>query len=349
MPLVFQYNKRDLPQVLEVEALDRALNARRVEVVPAVAVRGEGVLETFGAILARTVQDLASRYAILDVKEGAPARQWAEQALLELFGRTRLSFDPQGLARHAADAAGRAGPGARRVGADAPVRRRRPPPATPSSGWRRRPRRPRRPPRRGPRREGERARRDLRRGLGPARAPRSPSCARSATSRASASRTCARPWRRAGPARRHAARGGARARARAHGPHRGRRARGASGSRSAGQPPRAASLLGLEPDPVLGLSRGPAPRLGDAPARREAGLRLRRGEPRPRRRRSTGRAALRGPPRRSLPHPGGLQGLGVFYYGPDTARPGPEAPRAPRRDPARPLRRRSSSSPRSAP
>ena len=26
MPLVFQYNKRDLPQVLEIEVLDRALN-----------------------------------------------------------------------------------------------------------------------------------------------------------------------------------------------------------------------------------------------------------------------------------------------------------------------------------
>ena len=94
MPLVFQYNKRDLPQVLEIEALDRALNGRRAEVIPAVAVRGEGVLETFGSILARTVQDLASRYAILDVKEGAPAKQWAEQALMELFGRTHLSFDP---------------------------------------------------------------------------------------------------------------------------------------------------------------------------------------------------------------------------------------------------------------
>src|SRR5512139_2469046 len=93
MPLVFQYNKRDLPQVLEIEALDRALNGRKADVVPAVAVRGEGVLETFGTILARTVQDLASRYAILDVKEGAPSRQWAEQALMELFGRTRLVFD----------------------------------------------------------------------------------------------------------------------------------------------------------------------------------------------------------------------------------------------------------------
>ena len=94
MPLVFQYNKRDLPQVLEVEALDRALNTRRVDAIPAVAVRGEGVLETFIAALARTVQDLARRYAILDVKEGAPARQWAEQAARELFGTSRLSLEP---------------------------------------------------------------------------------------------------------------------------------------------------------------------------------------------------------------------------------------------------------------
>jgi signal recognition particle receptor subunit beta len=101
MPLVFQYNKRDLPQVLEIEALDRALNARKAEVVPAVAVRGEGVLETLGAILARTAEDLASRYAVLDVKEGAPARQWAEQALLELFGRTRLSPEPAAPSRGA--------------------------------------------------------------------------------------------------------------------------------------------------------------------------------------------------------------------------------------------------------
>src|SRR3972149_700304 len=92
MPLVFQYNKRDLPQVLEVEALDRALNTRRVDAIPAVAVRGEGVLETFIAALARTVQDLARRYAILDVKEGAPARQWAGQAARELFGTSRLSL-----------------------------------------------------------------------------------------------------------------------------------------------------------------------------------------------------------------------------------------------------------------
>ncbi len=94
MPLVFQYNKRDLPQVLETEALDRGLNRRHAEAIPAVAIRGEGVVETFIAALALTVQDLATRYAILDVKEGLPARQWAEETARDLFGTTSLSFAP---------------------------------------------------------------------------------------------------------------------------------------------------------------------------------------------------------------------------------------------------------------
>ncbi len=93
MPLVFQYNKRDLPEILEIDALDRSLNARQAEAIPAVAIRGEGVLETFTAILAHTVADMARRYAILNVKEGTPIRQWAEQTVLELFGTSRLGRD----------------------------------------------------------------------------------------------------------------------------------------------------------------------------------------------------------------------------------------------------------------
>ncbi len=95
MPLVFQYNKRDLPKVLETEAPDRGLNRRHVDSFPAVAIRGEGVLETFIAALAVTVQDLANRYAILDIKDGLPARQWAEETTAELFGATGLSFEPE--------------------------------------------------------------------------------------------------------------------------------------------------------------------------------------------------------------------------------------------------------------
>ena len=66
IPLVFQYNKRDLPEVMEIEALERGINSRRVAHLPAVAVRGEGVLETFGTIVRLTLEDLAKACA----KEG---------------------------------------------------------------------------------------------------------------------------------------------------------------------------------------------------------------------------------------------------------------------------------------
>ena len=59
LPLVLQYNKRDLPEVTPIEFMDRTLNARKVPAIPAVAVRGEGVLETFASILTATMEDLA--------------------------------------------------------------------------------------------------------------------------------------------------------------------------------------------------------------------------------------------------------------------------------------------------
>jgi hypothetical protein len=76
---------------MDIEFMDRALNARKVDSIPAVAVRGEGVLETFSAILMRTVQDLAKRYAILETTRGQPAWQWTQQAVLSMFGTGTLS------------------------------------------------------------------------------------------------------------------------------------------------------------------------------------------------------------------------------------------------------------------
>ena len=93
MPLVFQYNKRDLPQVSEMEILDRALNGRKTDSIPAVAVKGEGVLETFSAILMRTIQDLSKRYSILETKDGRPAWQWTQQTVLGMFGTNSLGAE----------------------------------------------------------------------------------------------------------------------------------------------------------------------------------------------------------------------------------------------------------------
>jgi mutual gliding-motility protein MglA len=97
MPLVLQYNKRDLPEVTPVDYMDRALNARRVDAVPAVAVRGEGVLETFSAILLRTMQDLGQRYQIIEQKKGQNVQQWTHQTIVGVFGTTSLAIEPNPL------------------------------------------------------------------------------------------------------------------------------------------------------------------------------------------------------------------------------------------------------------
>lgn len=50
VPLVMQYNKRDLPGALSVAELDAKLNDRKVAVIEAVAVDGIGVYETLSLV-----------------------------------------------------------------------------------------------------------------------------------------------------------------------------------------------------------------------------------------------------------------------------------------------------------
>jgi signal recognition particle receptor subunit beta len=340
MPLVFQYNKRDLPQVLEIEALDRALNGRRAKVIPAVAVRGEGVLETFGAVLARTVQDLANRYAILDVKEGAPARQWADQALMELFGRTRLVFDSQ------ASAATRPMPRVESVPSPLPPAAPRPPAAAPAPA----PSPP--PPPAPPPAPPVATHTVVRVSPPPALAEEGPRAAGTDARANELVETYAEASAQLGSAltelreERDVARqrlddlrkvmaaaqdllGGTPLEA-ALEPVLTRMAGIAGVAHAAlwvpqpGMPPRAATLLGLQGDPVLAspaalrhvsesAARGMKPAFAFAADDLDLGRALDHPEHR--------FAALLAVPFRT---PGGLQGLGVFYYGPDTARPGPD-------------------------
>jgi signal recognition particle receptor subunit beta len=316
MPLVLQYNKRDLPQVLEVEALDRALNARHTDVVPAVAVRGEGVLETFGIILARTVQDLANRYAILDVKEAAPAKQWADQALVDLFGKLRLGPEPAeapaaragaAAAPPAAAAAAAAGAG---TGGHHVVRVAPPPPPEEARG------------------SGAEA-----------KASELIETYAEASSQLGAALTELREERDVARQRLDDLRRtmtaaqellGGKTLDAALEPVLARMARIAGVDHATfwvpqpEQPPRAAALLGLSSEPVLAspsalrhvienAARGTKPAFAFAAENLDLGQALDRPE---------GRfAALLAVPFRT---PAGLQGLGVFYYGADTARPGPE-------------------------
>ena len=50
IPLIIQYNKRDLPDILDVADLDSALNERKVPTFSASAFRGTGVVETLKAV-----------------------------------------------------------------------------------------------------------------------------------------------------------------------------------------------------------------------------------------------------------------------------------------------------------
>lgn len=61
MPFVLQYNKRDLPNVVSIEDLQRALNTRNVPWFGAVASTGVGVFETLKAIAKMVLQELKKR------------------------------------------------------------------------------------------------------------------------------------------------------------------------------------------------------------------------------------------------------------------------------------------------
>jgi signal recognition particle receptor subunit beta len=61
MPIVIQYNKRDLPDILSVEAMEEALGFSAYRQVEAVASEGRGVTETFKLISKLTFLDLLRR------------------------------------------------------------------------------------------------------------------------------------------------------------------------------------------------------------------------------------------------------------------------------------------------
>lgn len=94
IPLVLQYNKRDLPDVMPAESLDKALNARGVARVLSVAARGEGVLETFRAVLLSTMAELTRRFRTLEMPQGKTPQQWVDDTIRGVFGRASLANEP---------------------------------------------------------------------------------------------------------------------------------------------------------------------------------------------------------------------------------------------------------------
>lgn len=58
IPLVYQYNKRDLFFITELDEFEDALNDRGCRSFEAVAIKGTGVMDTFQAVCAEVVQKL---------------------------------------------------------------------------------------------------------------------------------------------------------------------------------------------------------------------------------------------------------------------------------------------------
>jgi signal recognition particle receptor subunit beta len=61
LPLCLQYNKRDLPDAMPVEEMERTLNYRGLRAFPAVATAGTGVFETLRGITELVLERIASR------------------------------------------------------------------------------------------------------------------------------------------------------------------------------------------------------------------------------------------------------------------------------------------------
>jgi hypothetical protein len=64
IPMVLQYNKRDLPNALPIEILNERLNPRNYPYFEAVAIKGVGVEETLKGITAHVFRSLSTKYGV---------------------------------------------------------------------------------------------------------------------------------------------------------------------------------------------------------------------------------------------------------------------------------------------
>ncbi|TDI43429.1 MAG: hypothetical protein E2P02_11410 [Acidobacteria bacterium] len=95
IPTVLQYNKQDLGDIVDLQAMEEAMNPRHAPYFLAVANQEKGVLETFAGALRATVSDLARRYGMgKELSHAQNIEEWAEQTMLFTFGV--LKFDDDG-------------------------------------------------------------------------------------------------------------------------------------------------------------------------------------------------------------------------------------------------------------
>lgn len=64
IPVVLQFNKRDLPNILSIQELNSDLNRNNYQTLDAVAAQGKGVQETFRLITSMLLKDIAKKHKV---------------------------------------------------------------------------------------------------------------------------------------------------------------------------------------------------------------------------------------------------------------------------------------------
>lgn len=64
IPIILQYNKRDLPNIFSIEELNKDLNKRDYTYLEAVAFEGKGVYETIEIVVKALLEDVAKKYNV---------------------------------------------------------------------------------------------------------------------------------------------------------------------------------------------------------------------------------------------------------------------------------------------
>jgi len=82
-PMVVQFNKRDLPNILDFEQIKSVWDKKGIPVFPASAIKKEGVLETLNCLIRSTFESLDSRYQ-LEEKFGIQSKEFLEKIMSKL-------------------------------------------------------------------------------------------------------------------------------------------------------------------------------------------------------------------------------------------------------------------------
>lgn len=88
VPMVIQYNKRDLPNALPIEILNERLNPRNLPTYEAVAVKGLGVEDTLKGVTGLVFRSLATKYGGSESATPAPSNVATAKAAPLMQART---------------------------------------------------------------------------------------------------------------------------------------------------------------------------------------------------------------------------------------------------------------------